>query len=203
MKKRIIWFAVVLLMLSGCSKLSPKQQGEIFFPQGSKGSEWEYLLRITTPSGSQDGRLTISIEGQDTINGKKYNKQTTLMTSTQGQGAQPKINYTRRSKEGIYKVDLADTIKREYLMVPFPMAVGKRWTTQSTGSRLESVAEKIESIEFLGKTYKNCLKISFKGEANSKPIQGYSYFAPEIGETVTNVKMGDVSVMYVLDRYKL
>jgi hypothetical protein len=204
MIKKFITFVVVLLILLGCSKQqvpTPKQQGENYFPEGSKGTKWEYLLRITSPSGTQDGRLSISIDGEETINGKKYYKQTSLMSFKQG--SKPQVNYNRRTIEGIYRLDARSADKKEYLMIPFPLTVGRKWTTQSSNSHLESVAEKIESIEFLGKTYKNCLKISFKGDANTKPLQGYSYFTPDIGETVTEVRVGDVTILYVLDKYNI
>ena len=189
---------MILVFLFACSKQapSPKQEGEIYFPQGSKGSKWEYLIKITTPSGIKQGRLSINNEGEESMNGKTYNKQVSLM-----EGDKPEVSYYRRDRKGIYKVDLMNKNKPEYIITPFPMTVGKTWTAKNSGGQMVFTAEKIENIEYLGHTYKNCLKVTYRGDAITRSLEGYTYYAPNVGEVGTWLKIGDVTMQYALDRY--
>lgn len=203
MKRKIAYIIVILMALFSCSKQSsiPKQEGENYFPQGSMGSKWEYLIRMSTPSGNKDGLLTIQIEGKEKINGKEYLKQSFLLSAQPG--AKPQISYTRRTRDGIYKIDPSSKAKSEFLLIPFPLKVGKTWTVKKSDGEMISTAEKIETIEIRGRVYKDCLKITMRGNSRSQPLEGYSYFAPDVGEVTTNLKIGNVTVLYVLDKYKL
>ena len=191
---------IILLALTACSKPQP-QQGEIYFPKTSNGAQWEYGLRYSTPSGVQTGGMLIRIGDEETINQKTYYKQITL---TQGvPGAETRVSYNRRSKEGIYKIDENTATRREYLVTPFPVKVGSTWTTQTSGGQTHYKAEKIETVELNGKKYVNCLKVSLQGEKGSQHFNGISYFAPGIGEVYTLLNLGEVKVDYALVKYKL
>ncbi|MRR14400.1 hypothetical protein EG833_03030 [archaeon] len=204
MKLRLVYILAVLFIFASCSKEGPiiKQKGEEYFPQGSKGSQWEYLVNVQTPKGSQQSRMVMSIEDEEKINGKTYLKQSSLMGS-QRQGAKPNYVYSRRSNEGIYKIDTTSKDKPEYLMTPFPITVGKKWTVKTSDRTMNFYAERVDSIEFLGKTYQNCLKVVFQGETKAAPVKGFTYFAPNIGEVATDMTMGQIKIQYVLNSYKL
>jgi hypothetical protein len=112
MRLRLAYILVVLFFLAACSKGEPftKQKGEEYFPQGSKGSQWEYLVNVQSPKGTQQSRMVVSVEGEEKINGKTYLKQSSVMGSQQA-GAKPNYVYSRRTNEGIFKVDTPSTRK--------------------------------------------------------------------------------------------
>ncbi len=198
MIRRVPYAIIMLLVLSACSK---EQEGEVYFPKASNGTSWEYTLRYTTPSGVHMGRMVISIDRKETIKGKKYYKQITLISGIPG--SEPHVSYNRRTKEGIYKIDESNSDRPEYLVTPFPVRVGNIWTAQTSDGQTRYKAEKIETVEMNNKKFENCLKISFQSEKGSQKIEGFSYFAPRIGEVYSLINMGDVKVDYALDKYKL
>jgi hypothetical protein len=198
--KKIFYVVVVgLLILPACSK---PQQGEEYFPQISKGSQWEYLVKFIAPSGKvMDGRLSVSIEGKDDINGKKYFKQVSLISGLPG--AKPQIGYSRRTEQGIFRIEGTSKDTQEYLATPFPLTVGNSWTVKSQDGQILYLAESISGIKIMNREYTNSLKISFNGEKKGQHIEGYSYFAANVGEIMTNMKVGDVIIQYILDKYKI
>jgi hypothetical protein len=187
------------LVLSACSK--QQQKDEPYFPKTSKGAQWEYGLRYSTPSGVQMGAMLIRIGDDETINGKTYYKQITL---TKGiPGPETHVSYNRRTKEGIYKIDENTSDKHEYLTTPFPVKVGSTWTAKTSNGQTQYIAEKLETIELNNKKYVNCLKVSFQAEKGLQHFVGVSYFAPGIGEVYSLLSFDDVKVDYALVKYKL
>jgi len=198
-KRTGLLFAIcILALITACSK---EQPGEIYFPKGSEGAKWEYGVRYSTPQGAQMGSMVIRIEGEETINGKKYYRQVTDIAGVPG--AKSKLNFNRRSKEGIYKIDQASQNHAEILMTPFPLKVGDTWTTRSAAGTTTYKAEKVESVELQKTRYTECLKVSFTGEMGPKRFEGFSYFAPKIGEVYSLVDMGEVKIDYALINHKL
>jgi hypothetical protein len=199
MKKRLSYMiTLVLLALSACSK-QQTQEGEVYFPKATEGAQWEYLLKYVTPKGDIiDGRLIVQVEGEENIEGKKYQKNISTISGIPG--SKPQVTYTRRTEKGIFRLE---GNKQDYLVTPFPVSVGNTWKTQSPDGEIQFLAERIEIIKVFNKEYKNALKISFHGEKKSSHIEGYSYFAPGVGELMTNMKVGDAIIEYVLDKYKL
>lgn len=199
--RNIPYCIVVLLLFCACSRQAPltEQEGEIYFPQASEGSRWEYVVKISTPSENMEGRLSLSIEGEESINGKIYNRQVSVTSGPKGTRA--KIGFKRRDERGIYLVDMMNKAKQEYIITPFPLSVGKTWKVKKSDGTLKYKAEKVEDMEILGRTFKNCLKVTFSGDS----VKGYTYFAPNIGEVLTVIKTvnGDLTMQYSLERYTL
>lgn len=197
--QRNIFYVVVLsfLILSACAK----QQGEEYFPKASTGAQWEYLLQYATPAGSQNGKLLIRIAGEETINGKKYYKQVSVISGLSSQETQ--TSYNRRAKDGIYKIDSTQKDKTEYKSIPFPLTVGSVWTVSMPDGQMKFRAEKIETVELFNRKYENCLRISYQFDSKSVHVEGVTHLAPDIGEVACVQKIGDNKVMYVLDKYKL
>jgi hypothetical protein len=189
-------FATLLIFCS-CTK----HQGEEFFPQGNDGSQWDYSVLISTPSGNQSENMSIRIEGKETINGKVYYRQVTSLSGKTG--TENKISYNRRAKEGIYRITGDKKDDTEHLGTPFPITIGKTWLVQTPNGQIRYLAEKYETVELLGRQYPDCLKISFRNEDQNKKMEGFSYFASGIGEISTNMKIDENSVQYVLKKYKL
>lgn len=200
MLKQYLPVILIFLALSACSKHEQKQN-EVYFPEPTKGAQWEYGLRYTTPSGVQMGGMLIRIGDDETINGKTYYKQFTLTKGVPG--AETHVSYNRRTKEGIYKIDENSPDKREYLTTPFPVKVGNTWTAQISGGQTQYKAEKLDTVELNNKKYTNCLKVTFQAEKGSQHFEGYSYFAPGIGEVYSMMSFGDVTIDYALLKYKL
>jgi hypothetical protein len=190
---------IMLLALSACSK--KEQEGEKYFPKTSKGARWEYGIRFSSMEGVKMGGMLISIGDDETINGKKYYKQITLTKGVPGPGTH--VSYNRRSKEGIYKIDMNSPDKREYLTTPFPLKVGSTWSTETSGGKTQYTAEKLETIELNNKKYENCLKVSVKVDKGMQHFEGFSFFAPEIGEVYSILDLGETKVDYALTKYKL
>jgi hypothetical protein len=187
------------LALSACSK--QQQEGEMYFPKAVKGAQWEYAVRYSTPSGNQMGGMMINIGGEESINGKTYYKQITLIKGIPGPAS--RVSYNRRAKEGIYKIDDTTAAKREYLTTPFPLKVGDTWTTQTSDGQTQFRAEKLETIELINKKYEKCLKITFQADKGLNHYEGVSYFAPGIGEVYSLLNLGEVKVDYAIMKYKL
>ena len=184
-----------LLVLSACAK----QKGEEYFPETTNGAQWEYVLNYDSPTGSQNGHIGIRIDGEETINGKKYYKEVTVILGN----PDPEICYKRRSKEGIYRIDGTHKDKPEYLVTPFPLKVGDTWTVKTPDGLTRYQAQKIESVEMHNRKYENCLKISFQGVRGSIHCEGISYLAPGIGEVLYVQKIGENKLTYYLEKYKM
>jgi len=197
MRKYHLMLIMLLFVLFACSE---PQEGEVYFPKSAKGSQWDYLFRYQTPEGKiLNGRMMVSIEGKETINGKKYYKQSSVISGIQG--AAPQYSYSRRTKEGIWRIEGVTPNDREYLSTPFPLTVGKTWSVKSSDGVMNFVADRIETVKPLGKEYEDALKVYFSGDKGASHIEGYSYFAPHIGEIWTRIQIGNVGVEYILDKY--
>ena len=195
MRRVFYIMTTVMLVLSACTK----QQGEEYFPKPSQGAQWEYILQIATPEGKHEGRILIRIDGEETINGKKYYKQINTISGN------PRVDiiYNRRAKEGIYRIDGNQKDRPEYLWMPFPIKVGSTWTVQAPGGTRHYRAENIVPVQLINRKYENCLRVSFQIDNESKRIEGASFFAPGIGEVLCVQKLGGNAVSYFLDKYKL
>jgi hypothetical protein len=144
--------------------------------------------------GAQKGRLAVRGEGTETINGKVYSK---VVTVTSGiPGVPPQVRYERRDKNGLYAIDADDSTKTEYLDAPLPVRVGSTWTTKSAKGEVHYRAEAIEASQLFDRTYEKCLKISF----SKSDSEGYTYYAPGVGQVKSVVKSNGVTIELTLDK---
>lgn len=198
MRQRLPFIILILLFsLHACSK----KQDETYFPETSNGSQWEYGLRYSTPTGEKMGEMLIRIGDEETINDKSYYKQITIIKGVPG--PESRISYNRRTKEGIYRIDDNTFTRQEYLSTPFPLRLGTKWTTLTSDGQTRFNAEKIETLELNNKKYLNCLKVTYNGEKGSQHFEGISFLAPGIGEVYNSINLGEAKVEYALVRYKL
>jgi hypothetical protein len=180
MKLKFALLGVIsILLFVSCSE----QQGESYFPESSKGSQWEYSIEYTTPfAGIQKGKVLTRVDEEVVIDGKSYFKYVTVFSGIPG--AKSEINYYRRAKDGIYKTSDKDI--PEYLVTPFPLTVGKTWTVKDSNNEIEYRVDRIETAELFDKKFDNCLKITFEGTIKktegSLNIKGYIYKAEGIGD---------------------
>src|SRR5262245_25315804 len=115
--KTAFWMALLLVTFYGCSGGPNKD----YFPYHD-GARWEYAVEAMVPfSGVQKGKVISRVDGEETINGKKYYKLVTVYSGIPG--AEAEVLYLRKAKDGIYKIDGKYKDNPEYLLVPLPLAV--------------------------------------------------------------------------------
>ena len=184
MKKEGLFTGFVLLVIFSLTTAGAKQEGEDYFPM-SDGARWEYSTIFCADGNCNEGQLTSLIDGEETINGKKYFKGVSV-----GDGAsEKKISYNRKGKEGIFSLSEKHKDKPEQLVMPLPLTTGKTWTFQSyepfLATNENSVVEK-ETVHLHDKKYDNCFKVSTKGLFEEGALKGTkvevtTYYAPNVG----------------------
>jgi hypothetical protein len=113
------------IIFAGCSK-----QGAQYFPETSVGSRYEYSVELQSLFGGvQKAEMVMRIDSEETINGKRYQKQVTEFSGIPGVDQQ--VSYYRRSPDGIWIIEGADKGKHEFLHAPFPMKVGNSWISSA------------------------------------------------------------------------
>jgi len=190
--KIILWLAIPsVAVLWSCAK--PGEQE--YFPPLRDGAKREYSVQCATlVAGVLQGRLVWRIDGSEAVNGKTYFKEVRVTTGIPGVPAQ--LRYLRRDEQGIHAIDGNDKTRTEYLEVPFPVKVGNSWTVKSQDGETRFRAEAIETLRLSDRKYDRCLKVSYK----SAKGEGYSYFAPAIGDVKGVIKASGVTVEYALDK---
>lgn len=96
-------------------------------------------------------------------------------------GVPQTLLYERWTSKGIYSVDSDQKSAGECLDTPFPVTVGSKWVANGPSETQEMEVIGMETVALPERSYKNCLKLSFKnsprvGAANS----GIEYLAPKI-----------------------
>ena len=184
MKKEGLFIKVILLITVLLASACAKQEGTYYFPM-SDGARWEYSSKTCREGNCKKGTMISLIDGEETINGKKYYKMVTVV----GEALEQTINHNRKTKEGVYRISGKHKDKPEQLVLPFPFMVGKMWTYQPYEPFLATNEMRVAGKETLfldDKKYENCFKISLtsvveKGEWKGVEILGTVYYAPNIG----------------------
>ena len=174
-KLKICYFIphfLVIILLS-CSHEKSKD----YFPM-SVGNKWEYTFHYGSIFGVNEGRAITRISETVKIDGKKYFKYITVFSGLPG--AEPVIEYVRKTKEGIYRIKGDNMSFGEYLDTKFPLTIGKSWESYGPEGTTYYRVEAIETVELFNESFKNCYKIALNSP--EKGLEGYSYIAPDIGE---------------------
>ncbi len=196
MTRKLAFTALVFLVLTSCSK----QEAEKYYPIPHKGASWEYSLEAKQGDTVHKAKMSIHIDSEETINGKTYFKTVTAYSGMPG--AEPDIEYERWTSEGIYAIDDKHKDMPEYLSTPFPLTVGKTWTTQAPDTQTQNSAVSIETLQLFDRKYENCLKISYKTQEKGTNIEGSVYLSPGIGMVKTVAKGAQLILEFTLDKYK-
>jgi hypothetical protein len=175
-------YGLVILLCLGLVGCKPK--GSEYLPDHATGTRSEYSLDYRTPFGGvQHASLVIRVDDDQTIQGKRYHK---IVSTFMGiPGLDQMVQFSRLARDGEYTIDGDSMDKPEYLDTPLPLAVGSSWTQTGSASPDVYSAVGIETVETPAKTYKDCLKLTYKGHDKNGPTEGTVYLAPHIGMVKT------------------
>lgn len=173
MKRVLLIFAC--LTLTVCSK--PK--GSEYFPSPRIGSRSEFAIELGGLLGVQHASMVSRVDEETTIQGKSYFKSVSTLSGIPGVDQQ--ISYSRVTPEGVYVLDGDDLTKPEYLDTPFPVGVGNSWESIGPTSKSNFSVVGVETVDTPTRTFKNCLRLTFKRQDKSGLTEGTQYLAPGIG----------------------
>jgi hypothetical protein len=146
-----------------------------YFPL-SDGAKWEYAGHYSSADGKEFGvRVTIRVDGETLISGRKYFK---LVTASDSDiSGSPEIGkhlegvrYYRFATDGIYfRPGDNDPDKPDVLELPLPVPVGVKWLSGMN----EAQAKRAGTIWVGGHEYRDCLKVSFKLAGGTRSSENY------------------------------
>lgn len=180
MKKILV---LVLLGLIGWNVFGRPGGAEYFYPSG--GDSHKYTFRATTGfyvhaqkgslSSSWGQHATLAHAGTTLLDGTFYRK----MVLTYGTDS--KVTYSRLGKDGVYSRRGTELEAEEYLELPLPPKVGKRWRYQIDNEHIECEIAAIEPVTVAGKTYQRCVRVNSWGTIDGMPAYSVTHYAPWIG----------------------
>jgi len=171
-------FLSSVILVVACSTAN---RDERYFPLKS-GLKWTYKVVSNQPPSfliHKKGKVTkqrfsgtewirvIQIEGNETINEKKYMKNVRTIIGLPGMD--PYIQYVRISQDGYYKLG---NKYAEYLTIPFPIPDKKTWEVfdPHVGFNVKRRAEKVDKVYVAGKVYEDGLVITSEFQVNEDNI---------------------------------
>lgn len=155
------------------------QQGvKDYFPL-AVGSQWNYRGRF-----SSEGSKPVDLQGvarvssKALIRGKKYYKYE--ITSNFSQVSRTHrlfkdVRYYRIDRDGIFILSGKDDEGPELLELPIPLRGGLKWSSGTAEAR----AERAGTVRLGGRSYYDCLKVSFKAADGARRTE--YYLAPGVG----------------------
>ncbi|HXG32043.1 MAG TPA: hypothetical protein VNJ11_01655 [Bryobacteraceae bacterium] len=144
--------------------------------------------------------MVVQVDGEETIKGKEYYKIVVVVSGIPGWN--PTTHYLRYSSQGIFRVSAEHKEKPECLEIPLPLHVGAAWTADCPDGETSYRAEGIETVYLLERKHENCLKITWNREKESMVERGTMYFAPGVGEVRGTLSVGNLTMDYVLEKYR-
>jgi hypothetical protein len=176
--------------------------GKNYFPLAD-GAKWEYVGRFSSGSGREYKlRVTSKVDGETLINSKSYFKLVTTAdySGVPGIGRQIEdVRYYRFTEDAIYVRPSNAPDKPDLLEMPLPVPIGVKWLSGAT----EVQAEQAGTIQIGGRTYKNCLKVTFRLADSARTV--INYYAPGVGIVkivYTNITEPKSVAEVTLDRYE-
>jgi hypothetical protein len=187
---------VIFSLIFSCTN-----KADDYFPM-SDGAKWVYSVEVlskhTSAQPSLKGEMVVLIDGEETINGKRYYKQASSSTLP---GMEQTVVYLRKTKDGVYSAGKEG--KKERLELPLPPTVGKTWSAETIyNNQTIHVACRIadkQKLYVLDKKYKDCIKVSRKNITMSTEMVGY--YAPNIGLVKATITAPDNIMELTLTEY--
>jgi hypothetical protein len=182
MKKILV---LVILGLVGWNAFGRPEGAEYFCPSGGDGHKYIYRATSGFYKHAQNGLLssswgqhaTLTHEQTTLLDGRFYRKMVLRCNGS----SESKITYSRLLKDGIYARRSTELGAREYLELPLPPKVGKRWRYEIENEHIESEIAAIESVEAAGKTYQKCIIVKSWGTIGGMPAYSVTSYAPKVG----------------------
>jgi len=185
------------LALALCGVGTVRAEQDLYNPL-AVGLRWEVDVEQTTPAGKTlKGTAVREITGTEKISLYTYFVVTTTFT-----GLPQMKEYTvfrRKSARGVYAIYSGDTEKREILEAALPLTVGQVWKTVIGVQVITSTVEGKESVAVGGKTYENCVKVSYK--SNDGTVSGTYYQAPDVGNVTETQNRDGSTYKFTLKAY--
>lgn len=152
--------------------------GKNYFPLAI-GSQWNYRGRF-----SSEGSKPVDLQGaarvssKALIQGKEYYKY--VITSNfskvfKAPGPFEDVRYYRVGRGGIFIISGKNSEGLELLELPLPLRAGSRWSSGAAEARAESAG----TVKIGGRSYYDCLKVSFKAADGARSTE--YYLAPGVG----------------------
>jgi len=193
-------FALCLLLTAPPACAQPI--GKSYFPL-TDGSRWDYTGRFSSAGGREFGiRATARVDGETLIDGKKYFK---FVVASDFSGIPEigrrieEVRYYRYGEDGLYFRRADEPDKADRLELPLLVSAGVKWLSGTT----EVQAERAGTISAGGRTYRNCLKVIYRGPDGARSTE--NYYAPGVGVVKTvyvNITEPKSVIELTLDRYE-
>jgi hypothetical protein len=174
--QRLCVFALYLVVVA--TPAYAQRGGNDYFPL-AVGSQWRYRGRFSS-DGSKPVPLqgAARVSGKALIQGKEYYKY--VITSNFSQvsrapGPFEDVRYYRVSRGGIFIISGKNSEGSEFLEMPLPLRAGSRWSSGAAEARAESAG----TVKIGGRSYYDCLKVSFKAADGARSTE--YYLAPGVG----------------------
>jgi hypothetical protein len=177
----------LLLSVFGCAD-DEAAAVHAFCPLPS-GARWEYSVVTAGPTGEMSGGLTSRVDGEKTINGRRY---TRLINTPSGSGEGDTF-YFRATAEGVFFVRQGQNDYPEQLYLPARPRVGESWTVATPTTHMRNRVEGFEDVELPSGRYENCLKVASSGTILSGletiSLDGITHYAPGVGQIKSEMIM--------------
>ena len=197
--RRTVPVAIALIGIIASLPVGCASDGPDYFPL-SDGARWEYAIQFANPGqGTQTATAVTRIDGQETIQGNTYWKMVTVMSGVPG--AEPSIEYMRKTDDGVYVVTAGARDEPEHLSVRLPLVVGATWQLESPALSAECRVAARENAELLDRTYEDCFKVSCTGESGGFPTEMHGWYAPGVGVVRIGMKSRGTAMDFVLESY--
>jgi hypothetical protein len=146
----------------------------------SAGKSVRFAVRVNLPDGqSLYGGATVSNEGFTKIGETEYQQFTISYGGIAGM--KKNTSFSRQAKDGIHTRSNTNVSTPEYLELPLPPQVGRKWSCEIDGRNMDREIVAIESLVTPGKKYENCVKVMSRGAIDGKATETMSYYAPGVG----------------------
>lgn len=182
MRRFLLIFALAL-----CPAVAVHAEQDLYNPL-AVGLKWDVDVELNTPGGKAvQGTAVREITGTEKIGHFNY---FVVLTSFTGL---PQVKdftvFRRKSARGIYSIYSGDPTKQEILEAALPLDVGQSWKTVIGMQLITSTVESKETVTAGGKTYENCIKVTYK--SSDGQIKGTYYQAPDVGNVLeTSTRSG-------------
>lgn len=146
------------------------------------------------------GKWQFRLDGYENINNKEYHKCITVYSGIPG--AESETIYYREADDGIYAINGKFKDSPEYLDTKLPLEVGSSWTSTPPLAVTKSRVLNTETLELIGKTYKDCLRISYSSSSNRGNINGYLLVAKNVGMVKNVMEINGITLDISLEKYQ-